>query len=286
MPIEFEDELGDALRATADTFQPGDPRALVGDGHALGRRLRRRRTALITTGVAAFAVIAGGGVMAGTLAKGGGTQGAPAAAPAHPRPTATATHKSVPPVSGAQLADLFRTMLPHGSVTVERSNGTEEGSPYVDLTFDDGHGPAEVQLSIQSIGSQPSSCPDPEINPGTSCSITRVHGGTLMIYKGWEYPDHRDGTKDWLGSFVNAAGNEIDVSEYNSPAEKGSPPSRVDPPLTGAQLKSIVTDSRWKRVLDALPPASGGFVKSAGKPSTTFAPGTNGAAKGGTGKAG
>ncbi|NUP36453.1 MAG: hypothetical protein HOY76_05385, partial [Streptomyces sp.] len=62
MTVEFDDEIGDALRATADTFQPDDPGRLVGEGYLRGRRMRRRRTAAVETGAAAFAAVAVGGV--------------------------------------------------------------------------------------------------------------------------------------------------------------------------------------------------------------------------------
>ncbi|MEU6849832.1 hypothetical protein ABZ901_07875, partial [Actinacidiphila alni] len=61
----FEDELGAAMRRAGDTFRPGDARGLAADGHAHGRRLRRRRNAAVTAGVAAFAVIGVGGALIG-----------------------------------------------------------------------------------------------------------------------------------------------------------------------------------------------------------------------------
>lgn len=258
MPIEFEDELGDALRRTADTFQPGDSRSLVEDGYAHGRRLRRRRTLMVAAGVAAFATIGVGGVVAGTLAKGdGGRNAGVASTPAHPsgKATPTATATAAKPLSGKQVVALFTSMLPKGQVTVVMGRGTEDGMPLAGVIFDAGKGPGSVQGYAQLDGQLPEGCPDPKLNPGTECRITHVHGGTLEIFKGYEYPDHRGGIKDWEATFFTAAGNEVGVSEWNSTAEKGAPRTLTDPPLDAARLAAIVTDPRWQQVIDAIPPS-------------------------------
>lgn len=260
MPIEFEDELGQALRRTADTFQPGDSRSLVDDGHAHGRRLRRRRTLMVAAGVAAFATIGVGGVLAGTLAKSDGAKNSGAAsAPARPSaaPATATTHPAAarPPMSAKQVADLFVAMLPKGHATVlPDGRGTEDDMPAVNILFDAGKGPGAVGAYAQRDGNQPQGCPDPKLNPGIECSITHVHGGTLEIFKGYEYPDHRGGIKDWTATFYTAAGAEVGVSEWNATAEKGAPRSLVNPPMTAAQLGAIVTDHRWQQVIDAIPP--------------------------------
>lgn len=261
MPIEFEDELGAALRRTADTFQPGDSRSLVDDGYAHGRRLRRRRTLMVTAGVAAFAAIGVGGVLAGTLAKSDGAKNSGvASAPARPSAKATpATHQAAahPPMTAKQVADLFLAMLPKGHATVlPGGRGTEDDMPAVNVLFDAGKGPGAVGGYAQRDGNQPQGCPDPAL-PGTKCSVTHVRGGTLEIFQGYEYPDHRGGIKDWTATFYTAEGHEVGISEWNATAEKGAPRTLVNPPLTAAQLAAIVTDHRWQQVIAAIPPTAG-----------------------------
>ncbi|MET9218880.1 hypothetical protein ABZX65_08930 [Streptomyces sp. NPDC003300] len=256
-PIEFEDELGDALRRTADTFQPDDSRGLVAEGHAHGRRLRRRRTAAITAGVAAFALVGVGGALVGGLAKGDGGSGV-ASAPTKPAVSSTASDKASsaakparPAMTAKQVMDLFLATLPKGHVTKSTwpSRGTEEGIPLAAVVFNKGL----VTLGI-GAGEAVPSCPDfPSQDPDTSCTSTHVHGGTLTISKGFEYSDHRAETKEWYATLVTPSGAVISLSEWNSRDEKDAPISRPNPPLSSAQLAKIVTDPRWQRVIDALP---------------------------------
>jgi hypothetical protein len=282
MPIEpeqhaFEDELGAALRRTADTFRADDSRGLVAEGHAHGRRLRRRRHLTITAGVAAFAVIGVGGALLGGLAKSDGSGGV-AAAPekpvtsAAPSRTASSAKPPRPPMSAEQITDLFVSMLPAGHVTRLPGRGTDgDLPPLAEVVFDDGKGPGLLDLMV-AYGEMPVGCPAHD-DPGTSCTTRHIHGGILTIYKGFEYPDHRAETKDWFANFVTSAGATVGLSEWNSPQEKGAPVSRPNPPLSSARLTAIVTDPRWQRVIDALPDPS-------------KAPGPTGKAPASTGKAG
>ncbi|MBD0740376.1 hypothetical protein [Streptomyces sp. CBMA29] len=255
-PIEFEDELGDALRRTADTFQPEDSRGLVAEGHAYGRRLRRRRTAAITAGVAAFALIGVGGALVGGLAGGDGS-GRVAAAPTKPAPTSHPEQSSSsakparPGMTAKQVMDVFLSTLPKGHIqkSTWTNRGTEEGIPLATVIFDNG-------LVIAGVGRDEAVAPCPETpdpDPNVSCTTTRVHGGTLTISKGYEYPDHRAETKNWSATFLTASGASVSLSEWNSRDEKDAPISRPNPPLSSAQLAKIATDPRWQRVIDALP---------------------------------
>lgn len=272
-PIEFEDELGAALRRTADTFRPDDPRGLVAEGHAHGRKLRRRRTATITAGVAAFALIGVGGALVGGLAKGDGGSGVAAGsqkpavgtAASAPGPSAKPTP---PAMTAKQVMDLFVSMLPKGHVTKTNwpSRGTEGGMPLAAVVFNDGHGPGLVTLGVGLDEAAPS-CPDvPDPDPQVSCTSTHVRGGTLTISKGFEYPDHRAETKDWAATFVTSSGAVVSLNEWNSKDEKDAPISRPNPPLSSAQLARIVTDPRWQRVIDALPDPNKVVQDTSGKP--------------------
>lgn len=271
MPIEqddtnpFGDELGDALRRTAGTFRP-DARALVAGGHLRGRRLRRRRTAMVTAAVAAVAVAGAGGVMAAGLgtkgASGRGGSGV-AAAPEHPAgPTTTAAPAKQQPaahpkaLSAHQVETIFLRLLPRdGKVSEFVGRGTAQGVPYAHAVYDDGHGKAAVEAGVGAQGQTPG-CPSPNPDPQTSCTLTHVNGGTLMIYKGFEYPDHRVETKNWYAEFQTASGAVVDFSEWNSSQEKGAPITRPEPPLTSAQITALLTSPLWQKVIDALPDPS------------------------------
>jgi hypothetical protein len=269
-PTGYEERLGAALRRTADRLPPADTRGLVHDGLARGRTLRRRRVAAVTAGVAVFALAGAGGVLAGGIGGSGGHGTAVAAAPAHTR-TVKPGHP-VTALSGKQVAHLFLSMLPAGKVSGVQSRGTATGIPYAYAVLDDGHGPGALSLGVSRDDAAPS-CPTPDA-PGTSCTSSQVDGGTLTIFKGYEYPDHRAGTKDWDAYFVNSAGAAVELSEWNAAAEKGAPVSRPLPPLSSAQLTSVVTDPRWHNVIDAIPadPKSGKSPSEATGPGTALDP--------------
>ena len=259
MPEEFEDGFGDALRRTADTFRPDDPSSLVTAGHLRGRRLRRRRTVTVVAGAAAFAAVAVGGVLAGGLVQGGGHTSGVAAAPEQPKqPAPVAKATTAPPVSGEQVAAIFRSLLPKGTVTGLTGTGTEDGDgpeDYASATavFNDGRGPAQVMVFVQRQSAGVPSCPPRAQNPGTWCSITHVHGGTLMLFKAYEYPDHRRNLKDWDAMFVTSDGSQIEFSQWNAKEEKAASTSRANPPLNLSQMTSVVTSKAWGPVLAALP---------------------------------
>jgi hypothetical protein len=252
MPVEFEDDLGEALRRTADTFQPDDPAALVGAGHRTGRRLRRRRAATVVAGATALAAVAVGGVLAGGLAQGGGHGAGVAAAPERPTTAAKAKPEVV---TGKQVADVLAALMPDGTLAHLTGTGTDRGATFASArgVYDDGHGPGEVSVVLQPEGSVGPCAPAGQ-DPGTWCSVTHVRGGTLGLYKGWEYPaDHRGDVKDWTATFVTSAGAQVELSQWNSSSEKDAPKTRANPPLSVAEMTAIVTSPKWNKVLAALP---------------------------------
>jgi hypothetical protein len=265
----FDDELGTALRRTADTFRPDDSRGLVAGGHAYGRRLRRRRNLSITAGVAAFAVLGVGGALVGGLAKNNGSSGVAAGPQKLSATTVAATlapsAKPRPSMTARQVTNLFVSMLPKGHITKLPGRGTDDG-PLAQVIFDDGKGPGLVEVGV-GYEQAPDPCPAVDL-PGTSCTSSRVNGGMLTIYKGFEYPDHRVETKDWIATYVTRSGAVVDLSEWNSPQEKDAPITRQNPPLNSATLAKIVTDPRWQRVIDALPPRPTAFSKGTPLPNS------------------
>ncbi|WP_225845521.1 hypothetical protein [Streptomyces sp. HPF1205] len=272
MSVDFDDdphgrygeELGDALRRTADDFRP-DTLGLVAAGHARGRRLRRRRTALVTAAVAAVAAAGVGGALAATGGTGGtsgtGGHGSGVASASQPQPTAAAKGHGRPAskaLTAEQMEHLLVSMLPAGgTVSGVTGRGTGESIPYAHVVYDDGHGKAAVEVGVTAQGEVPT-CPSRNPDPTTSCTVIPLHNsagvsGTLQIFKGYEYPDHRVATKEWVARFRTSSGAVVELDEWNSPQEKDAPITRPEPPLNSAQITGIVTNPRWQWVIDALP---------------------------------
>ena len=262
--MPFEDELTDALNDTAHTFQP-DLTALVNAGVSDGRRRNRRRRALGVLGtVTALAVVAVGGTFAsGVLSS---DQHTSKSADRKPTPSATRTTPPAVPVNPAatpkpytqkQLEAVLKSLLPKGSVTFPKDNPNFDGT-FGGVTFDDGHGAAEIDVNLQQLTSGDSGadglkCPDPAYVPNDVCTLTQLADGShLEILKGWEYPTMKGGMKEWDAWLTTPQGGRVGISEYNSAQEK-SAVTRTNPPLTSDQLKAIVTSSRWIAPLAAVP---------------------------------
>ncbi|MBM9505242.1 hypothetical protein [Actinacidiphila acididurans] len=253
--LDLDPDLGDAMRHAAGSYRP-DTRGLVADGHRRGRRMRRRRTAVAAAAVAAVGAAGLGGLVAATSGSASGGPAAGTGVAGAPRPAASATPLRTPhhpPMNAHQVEAVFLSLLPpQGKVSGVTGRGTEEGIPYAHVVYDDGHGKAAIEAGAQREGQVPD-CPSPNPDPTTSCHLTHVKGGTLMIFQGWEYPDHRAQTKDWMAEFRTASGALVSVSEWNAPQEKDAGVTRPNPPLSPAQLAAIVTSPAWQRVIDALP---------------------------------
>ncbi|MFC8063179.1 hypothetical protein [Streptomyces sp. NPDC057293] len=251
----FEDRLSAALRDAGDGFET-DRGSLVTAGRVRGRRaLLRRRTAVV------------GGVAGAALAGVGGALVLPVDEPAGPAragvssngaPTAATT-----PYSGDDLLRELKDRLPKGVTSQEEARGTHDRpGPGAALVFDDGAGAAAISLGVDRL--RPGSdqirdvgkCPDKNLTDYDDCVTDRLADGSLFrLYRGYEYPDRRAETKLWTADLVTAEGHHVTLSEWNSPAQKGAPVSRDEPPLTTAQLRGIVTAGVWREVADAIPEA-------------------------------
>ncbi|MFS0694060.1 hypothetical protein [Streptomyces nitrosporeus] len=262
----FEDELGAAMKRTGEGFSSaGLP--LVDGGIARGRRRAvLRRGAVVTGSVAALAVIGlGGSYVTGGI---GGSQGAGAAVGAPP--AAKEAPAGQRPGSGNysanQMIKLLEGLLPEGEFSGQEGRGTKETgelkdlhAPYASVVYDDGRGKAAVSvgLSRQYPGRQPDGdflCPDKNLTAYEACSGTTLEDGSrLLLFKGWEYPDRREETRLWYADLLTPAGHRITVTEWNAPAEKGSPVSRPAPPLSLDQLEGLVRAAEWRPVIESLP---------------------------------
>ncbi|MFJ5220032.1 hypothetical protein ACIP98_35735 [Streptomyces sp. NPDC088354] len=261
--MPFEDDLGAALRRTADALST-DTASLAAAGLARGRALRRRRRAAAVTGafvaVTAACVAAVLVVPAGTARQAVPAVTAPAKEPAKVPP---ATPAGRPQISDQEMLTLFKALLPKGSVTGGRARGTQTiGSgnpvPYAEFVFDDGKGAATVSVDLSRDPDdqrQDNQCPDPAfMKKGTKCARTQLpDGSVLTVVQGWEYQDARTGPKNWRAVLTTPEGGRIGASEWNAAGEKGVPQTRPEPPLTPAQLGAIVRSSSWDKVFEAFP---------------------------------
>ncbi|MDW4907108.1 hypothetical protein RB628_17565 [Streptomyces sp. ADMS] len=269
MPVEhrddqFEDRLGAALRNAGDAFD-ADRAALVTGGETRGRRLRMRRRTAVVSGAAAIALVGVGGALIAPWGGDGTGQRAVGSAGTTVGPgdaTGTATPS---PVSGAQLLSTLKELLPRGDFSDEQASGTDsEQGPYAYAVYDDGKGAAALSVGLARVepGSgnarQATECPDRAFVPYDDCVRSTLPGGALLrILKGYEYPDRRVDTKLWTADLVTADGDYVSVSEWNAAAQKDAPISRSEPPLSSAQLKTLVTDPAWLRAVNAIPQAPG-----------------------------
>jgi hypothetical protein len=252
--------FADVLHRVADDLAPADRRALMSAGFARGRTLRRRRTAAVTAGVAVLALAGGGGLLAATSGNGAGHTAATGTTTGVAAPALhnTASVASIAPsYTARQVENLLISMLPHGQISDRLGRGTEDTAPYAQLVFDDGHGPAEVSVVLQTQSDVPQNCTAADA-AGDYCRQTTVHGGTLTIWEGWEYSDHRNNTKEWMAEYRHQDGALVSVSEWNAPSEKDAPASRPNPPLTATRLASIATAPAWNKVLAVTPDGATG----------------------------
>ncbi|MFJ8477507.1 hypothetical protein [Kitasatospora sp. NPDC094011] len=286
---KFEDDLLYALTRTGEGFHPeqADQAGLVAGGYQRGRRRwRRRSTAAVVGGAAALALVGtgavyltGGGSPAGTatatVAAATGAASGAAGASLTPASAGTPDAKAV---TGPEVLAAFQALLPKGQVTDGKGTGTEPtGKPGggvnagASLLFDDGQGRAAMGISLTRLAPDDpnraqNSCPDKKLVPYDACTATSLPGGgSLTVLQGYEYPDKHVSTKWWDAKLIGQDGRQIELSEWNSPAEKGAPDSRPTPPLSPEQLKAIVTDKSWDPVIAAIPEPKPVKLPDAGK---------------------
>ncbi|MGW6705360.1 hypothetical protein ACWGDE_10765 [Streptomyces sp. NPDC054956] len=275
--MPFEDELGEALRRVGDDFTV-DGRDLVGAGERRGRRLvARRRAAVIGGSALALAVVGTAGAYTGGMFGADGSDGPAnvaavpsvtspspgASTPGQAREEAEKTRTGTGAVSAEQLIEVFKKLLPGGTVTNATARGTgDKTGPMVSGVFDDGKGKSAVGVGLSRVdpksrgAQQMVQCPSKVTQSYDGCTTEKLaDGSTLLLYQGYEYPDRRVDTKRWTAVLVTQDGYLIDVQEHNAAAEKGSPVTRSAPPLTPAQLKAFATSPLWLPALKDLPAA-------------------------------
>ncbi|MFE7562051.1 hypothetical protein [Kitasatospora sp. NPDC057500] len=273
-PDSFEDDLLHAMTRAGDGFRPQGPEGLAAGGLARGRRRWRRRSAAAVVGGAAALALVGTGAFyltdgspaaSGLTPAGGGatTAGSASLTPGS-SPTVSATPSGVAGVSGDEVLATFRALLPQGQVSGADGSGTDTaggpgGVTGAQLVLDDGNGKAWIMISFTRTAEDDprradTDCPDRKIVRYDACTSTPLpDGGALTLFQGYEYPDGRADTKWWSARLTGEDGRLIELSEWNAEAQKGKPVTRPTPPLTPEQLKAVVTDKSWDRVIAALP---------------------------------
>ncbi|MEU5739930.1 hypothetical protein ABZ784_18320 [Streptomyces tendae] len=253
----FEDRLGAALRDAGDGFE-ADRASLVTAGRVRGRRALLRRRAAVVSGVAGVALAGVGGVLVLPADDPAGPARSTAASAGTPNGEATAAAAAF---TGDDLLRELKGLLPEGTYGEESGRGSDHQlGPAAHLVYDDGAGAAAIGMGFARV--EPGSaqvrelmaCPDHNLTPYDDCTSDRLpDGSTLRLYQGYEYPDLRVDTKLWTADLVTAEGQHVSVSEWNSPAEKGAPVSRDEPPLSTERLRELVTAGVWREVVDAIP---------------------------------
>lgn len=247
--MPFEDELGAAFQDTARSFRP-DLVTLVNGGLADGRRRRRRRTAGILGGVTALAVAAvvGGTVLPGAL-KDNRSQSDAASVYGTPVPR----HPTGPLLSAQWMNSTLAGLLPSGSVFAPAGTGPRGTAAVV---LDDGKGAALIDFSLTKVasGGGVPDCPAASTVPNQVCTVRTLPGGGRFVFEqGYEYPTQPTSAKDWSGTVTFADGGQLQLEEWNAPAEKGAADTRKNPPLTAAQVQAVLTAKDWTPALAALP---------------------------------
>ncbi|MEU6353848.1 hypothetical protein ABZ896_31720 [Streptomyces sp. NPDC047072] len=268
MPVDphqdpFEQRLTTALHDTGDTFDT-DRVALAERGTLRGRRKQLVRRAGVVGAATSVVVACVGGAL--ILRSGGpATEAAPSslAASAKPKPSATAT---ATPMTDQQMIDTFKSLLPKGTFSQEHGQGTQKTdklkvpAPFATLVFDDGKGAAAMNVTVGRVqpggtqARQAAQCPDKAFVAYDACKTSRLTDGSVVtVLQGYEYPDRRVDTKYWSADLVTPTGQQITVSEWNAAAEKDSPVTRPQPPLSPAQLTTLAAAKEWRGVANALP---------------------------------
>jgi hypothetical protein len=241
-------------RAVATLDAPTE--LLVRGGLERGRRLRRRRRLLQAgTGAALVGLIAAvvvsllpGTAPAGSLQAPTRTRQSAAVLPT-PRDTATAATRAPVSISPQLLAQTAVGLLPrHGTITDLHGRGSA-GTVLAEFVYDDGHGAAQVDVSIgfaqDGVSGIEDKCRPNDPNSTETCTV-RPDGSHLATFRGKEYSyPHDPNATEYSAHYVRDDGVEIDASEWNSPQEKDAATTRSAPPLSMPELVALVADRSW-----------------------------------------
>ena len=259
--MDLDQRLPDLMNRAVSTLDPHTGR-LVAGGIARGKTRRRRRyvglgaeVVMSAAVLAALVVVA----MQFVTARPHGSATQPALAPTSPtvppppKSTPVRAVAVTPQIAAQTLIDLVPRYL--GKVGIDKLTGrSAPGQALTEVVIDDGHGAAQVDVAFSyPVNGQSSTtfvCDDPSADK-SGCSTT-ADGTKLWAQQGYEYPaDPSRGAREWSVSVLRPNGLQVDLSEWNAPAEKDAPQTRPAPPLTIAQLTAIATSKQWRATVPA-----------------------------------
>ncbi|MFH8803527.1 hypothetical protein ACH4F6_28635 [Streptomyces sp. NPDC017936] len=215
--MHFEDELGKALRHTADTFT-AEWRPLAERSLARGRRrLARRRASVVAGGALAVALVATAGVRLDGAPDDGDVRGGQAATP-----DAGYRHFEV---TAEQMENILRNGMDRAGIPVMRPKVEGTGSSdraraaTAAIDFDDSGGGATVTLSVRRV--DPSerdlkkliTCPPEEDSPYEECTTQPDN----RAVKGYTGAGEAGGVKEWAVTMLSPNGYLIEVATHNLP---------------------------------------------------------------------
>lgn len=228
---------------------PVDPAAvdrlndLIAD---LGVGSPRRRPWVPVAAAIAVVILIGGGA----AALQSHTSPTPETAATTPPNTTSAT--AVPgdgpgPTFGKITLQRLVDLLPRrGRLTnfVDLSRGNVRSAQVV---YDDGHGAAEILIGTFTPAATTTPAADLPCGErgGFTCS-TLPDGTAIRVHQGPEYPNgHTPNATSWSVDILRPGKVVVTIAEWNAPTEKGSAPTRAQPPFTIAELTTIATSPTW-----------------------------------------
>ncbi|RAG86148.1 hypothetical protein DN069_08195 [Streptacidiphilus pinicola] len=194
-------------------------------------------------------------------------------APQSGRATESAHGVGAGTVTGRQMVALLTHVLPaRGKVSDGTGRGVKDKglpSPYGDglfepgawVRYDDGHGPAGIWVDVTRWNR-----PDPRQEPFTCktseptgsnrhCTVVHLAGGAVVSLTRQDFANPQGGwERIWTATYARRDGGRVVLQESNSVYDKQLA-TRVNPPLTLAQLQAAVTNPVWARVIDDIPAA-------------------------------
>jgi hypothetical protein len=169
------------------------------------------------------------------------------AATTPPVPSTTTTTSPAPaptePTVGQLTLQRFLDLAPRPGTLTNLVDLSLVNFGTVQLVYDDGHGPAQIDVSVTTTGTG-TDLPCGAVG-GFTCST--LPDGTLMrVHQGPEYPNgHTPNAARWSIDILSPGKVGVYLDEWNAPTEKGTDPTRADPPFTIAELTTIATSPTW-----------------------------------------
>jgi hypothetical protein len=244
--MEFETELRERLHAGVDRAAV-DLDTLIAGGVAQGKQFaRRRRLTQLVAVAATIAVIGSAAAYAGSLLGPAGHQFGPAAQTTATPSQTSPMLKTLTPQAALQL--LLEQLPPDGK-TDKYTGGsnvktTGPGEVWISLSYTDPQGPSNLSLAVM-----PEPIPLSCAGQSPQCSLTTLPNGSKLLLKETVSPDGSD-LRTRQAHLVRKDGLYISLISDNATKwkDKGTRPL---PPLSLAELRTIVTSPHWRLSVDA-----------------------------------